>query len=148
MNLSGVLEQFDSIFLDTAPIIYYIEANPQYGRLSKTIVESFQLGKTKAFTSVLTLTEVMTKPIEKGNDKLAVKFVDFLQYGKNLTLLEINQTIAIKTAKLRGKYSYLKTIDALQIAAAEDVGADAFLTNDKKLKNIQDIKVLLLMDYL
>lgn len=148
MNLSGDLEQFDSIFLDTAPIIYYIEAHPQYGRLSKTIVESFQSGETRAFTSVLTLTEVMTKPLEKGNNKLADKFVDFLQYGKNLALLEITQTIAKMAAKLRGKYPFLKTIDAVQLAAAKDVGTDAFLTNDKKLKNIKDIKVLLLNDYL
>lgn len=148
MNIAGAIEEFETIFIDTAPIIYYIEAHPQYGALAKIIVESFQLGETKAFTSVLTLTEVMTKPIEKGNNKLADKFVDFLQYGKNLTLLEITQTIAIRAAKLRGKYPSLKTIDALQIATAEDVSADAFLTNDKKLKHIKDIKVLLLTDYL
>lgn len=67
MNLSEVLKQFDSIFLDTAPIIYFIEAHPQYGGVSKTVVESFQSGETRAFTSVLTLTEVMTKPLEKGD---------------------------------------------------------------------------------
>jgi len=31
---------------------------------------------------------------------------------------------------------------------AIDVGADAFLTNDKKLKQIEKIKVLVLKDYL
>ena len=148
MNIAGAIEEFETIFIDTAPIIYYIEAHSQYGALAKIIVEYFQQNKITAFTSVLTLTEVMSKPIEKGNEKLARKFADFLQYGKNLKILEITSGIAESAAKLRGQYSFLKTIDAVQIAAAIDIRADAFLTNDKKLKNIKDIKVILLNDYL
>jgi predicted nucleic acid-binding protein len=39
-------------------------------------------------------------------------------------------------------------VDAVQIAAALDTGADAFLTNDKKLAGIKEIKMLVLSDYL
>jgi predicted nucleic acid-binding protein len=39
-------------------------------------------------------------------------------------------------------------VDAVQIAAALDVGADAFLTNDKKLSAIKEIKILVLNDYI
>jgi predicted nucleic acid-binding protein len=49
---------------------------------------------------------------------------------------------------LRGKYPYLKTVDAVQIAAALDAEADVFLTNDKKLSGIKEIKILVLSDYL
>ena len=49
---------------------------------------------------------------------------------------------------MRGRYPFLRTIDALQVSTALDVGADAFLTNDKKLKQINEIKVLVLRDYL
>ena len=99
MNIASAIEEFETIFIDTAPVIYYIEAHPQYGRLAKIIVESLQHNTITAFTSVLTLTEVMSKPIEKGNEKLARKFADFLQYGKNLTLLEITSGIAERAAK-------------------------------------------------
>ena len=37
---------------------------------------------------------------------------------------------------------------SVQIAAALDAGADAFLTNDKKLSGIKEIKILVLNDYL
>jgi len=39
-------------------------------------------------------------------------------------------------------------VNAAQIAAAVDAAADAFLTNDKKLIGIREIKILVLSDYL
>jgi predicted nucleic acid-binding protein len=39
-------------------------------------------------------------------------------------------------------------VDAVQIAAALDAGAEAFLTNDKKLSKIMEVKILVLKDYL
>ena len=47
-----------------------------------------------------------------------------------------------------GEISHLKTVDAVQIAAALDADADAFLTNDKKLPGIKEIRILILSDYL
>jgi predicted nucleic acid-binding protein len=48
---------------------------------------------------------------------------------------------------LRVQYSGLRTIDAIQVSAAIDIGVDAFLTNDEKLKQIKEINVLFLKDY-
>jgi predicted nucleic acid-binding protein len=39
-------------------------------------------------------------------------------------------------------------VDAVQIATALDVEADAFLTNDMKLSGIKEIKIIVLKDYL
>ena len=74
MTLSDDLAQIRSVFIDTAPIIYYIEAHPQYGPLVKDIVTSFQSGRLNAFSSVITLVEVLPKPIEAGNETLAKQF--------------------------------------------------------------------------
>jgi predicted nucleic acid-binding protein len=148
MTLDEELGRIDSIFIDTAPIIYYIEANPIFGSLAKKVVDFFQSGKLNAFSSVITLTEVLPKPTEIGDEKLASRFAEFLKYGKNLRLIEISQDMAERAGMLRGNYPYLKAIDAIQISVAINVGADAFLTNDNKLKQIKDIKVLVLKDYL
>lgn len=148
MTLVDELNQIDTIFIDTAPIIYYIEAHSQFGPLAKEVVNSFLLGKLSAFSSVITLTEILSKPIEAGDEKLARKFAEFLKYGKNLSLIEISANIAERAGRLRGEYSRLRTIDAIQISTAIDVGADVFFTNDKKLKQIKEIKVLVLEDYL
>ena len=44
MTLSEELIRINSIFIDTAPIIYYIEAHPQFGALAKEVVSAFQSG--------------------------------------------------------------------------------------------------------
>ncbi len=66
MNLSDELGRLQTVFIDTAPIIYYIEAHPQYGPLAKEVVDSFRSGKLIALSSVITLVEVLPKPVEKG----------------------------------------------------------------------------------
>lgn len=148
MNLTDELLKISSIFIDTAPIIYYIEAHPKYGSIIQDVFNFFQAEKIKAYTSVITVTEVISKPIEKGNINLAKEFTDFLKHGKNLILTDITVNIAEKAGLLRGSYSDLKTIDAIQISSAIDTQAKAFLTNDKRLKKIKEIKVLVLEDYL
>lgn len=115
---------------------------------AKEVVDSFQSGRLSAFSSVITLTEVLPKPIEVGNEKLARKFAEFLKYGRNISLIEISTDVAERAGKLRGQYPGIRTIDAIQISVAIDVGADVFLTNDKKLKQIKELKVLVLKDYL
>jgi predicted nucleic acid-binding protein len=39
-------------------------------------------------------------------------------------------------------------MDAIQIAASINVGADVFITNDVKLKKIKELKIIVLKDYL
>jgi predicted nucleic acid-binding protein len=148
MILSEALGKIKTIFLDTAPVIYFIEAHHQFGPLVKQVVELMNENRIQAFTSVLTLSEVLPKPVETGNDELAEKFKTYLKNGPNLTLLPITETIGETAGVLRGKYPHLKTVDAVQIAAAIDAEADAFLTNDKKLSGIKEIKVLVLNNYL
>ena len=148
MTLSDELRQINTIFIDTAPIIYYIEAHPQFGPLAKEVVDALQPGTLIAFSSVITLAEVLPKPIQKGKEELATKFTDFLRKGRNINLIEISTDIAEKAGRSRGKYPMLRALDAIQLSTAIEEEVDAFLTNDKKLKRIREVKVLILNDYL
>ena len=40
MTLSEELIRIKSIFIDTAPIIYYMEAHPQFGPLAREVVSA------------------------------------------------------------------------------------------------------------
>jgi hypothetical protein len=55
MSLSEGLLKVRTLFIDTAPIIYYIEAHPRYGPLIINAVNSFEKEKIKVYTSVITL---------------------------------------------------------------------------------------------
>jgi predicted nucleic acid-binding protein len=147
MRLSEAIREIKTIFLDTAPVIYFIEAHDRFGPLVRQVTDLMNQGQIQAFTSVLTLSEVLSKPVETGNAELVDRFKTYLKNGPNLTLLPITETIGEAAGVLRGKYPNLKTVDAVQIAAALDVEADAFLTNDKKLSVIGEIKILVLNDY-
>jgi predicted nucleic acid-binding protein len=136
------------IFLDTAPIIYYIEDHEEFGPVVKSIVNYFTLGNVTAFSSVITLTEVLPQPIAKGKAELANQFIEFLRYGKNILLLDITADIAEKAGRFRAKYPFLKNLDALQLACAVINNSDAFVTNDKSLKRIDEIEILLISDFL
>jgi len=90
----------------------------------------------------------LPKPVEAGNEKLVKKFSDFLKAGRNISLLDISSGIAELAGKLRGRYTSLRALDAIQIAVSINVKADAFITNDVKLKQIEESKVIVLKDYL
>lgn len=148
MTLSDELAQISTLFIDTAPIIYYIEAHPHFGPLVKTVVDAFQAGSIRAFSSVITLAEVLPKPVQKRQEQLAVKFTEFLKRGRNFTLVEISAEIAEKAGRLRGRYPILKALDAVQLATALEMHADAFLTNDAKLKRVEEVNVIVLKEFL
>lgn len=147
MPLDKLLGRARSIFIDTAPIIYFIEAHPKYGPLVKQLVEAFSAGRVTAFTSVITLAEVLPAPLQAGNVKLARKFTDFLKHGENLTMIDISAGIAENAGRLRAEYPSLKAFDAMQLAAAMQLRAKVFVTNDKKLKNVKGIEMLVLDEY-
>ena len=56
MILSDELDKVNTIFIDTAPVIYFIEAHPQFGHLAKEVVVALtaprKLGNLNAYSSV------------------------------------------------------------------------------------------------
>lgn len=146
MRLEREIAKLEKVFIDTAPIIYYIEGHPEFGRHVKKVVEAFQSGQIKAYSSVITITEVISKPISDGKEELADRFINFLKHGKNFEIISITDLIAERAGRLKGEYAFLRALDAIQLSSAIEIGADAFLTNDTKLKSIREIKIILLKD--
>jgi len=132
LSLFKELSGYNSVFLDTAPIIYYIESHKDYGPLMKETINCIKAFDLSVFTSVITITEVLPKPVSQKKLELIDRFLKFLRNGKNVNLLEISNSIAESAGRLRGKYNSLKTMDAIQLAAAIKVEANTFITNDVK----------------
>ena len=58
MKLDDALQGVSSLAFDTAPIIYFVEANPTYDKLVTNIFNRVAAGVVEGWTSVISLSEV------------------------------------------------------------------------------------------
>ena len=142
MELTKIIEG-KTIFLDTAPLIYYIEDNMLYSKVLDKLFELNLEMKVQLMTSTITLLEVLVLPLRTNNFDLAEKYKTLLCQSDTFKIWNVDIEIAGKAAELRAKYQ-LKTPDAIQIAAAICRYSDYFLTNDKRLKTVSELNVLIL----
>jgi predicted nucleic acid-binding protein len=94
-------------------------------------------------TSTITLLEVLVKPLKTNNFDLVEKYKTLLCQSDTFEICDLDVEIAGKAAELRAKYQ-LKNPDAIQVATAICRFADYFLTNDKQLKIVSELSVLIL----
>ena len=133
------------IGIDWALIIYLVEKNPRYFPIVEEIFRRIDVGQWQAYTSVLTLTEILTHPRRTGNVRLENGYLDVLGDSANFMLLDVDAAIADVAADLRARHN-LRTPDAIQLATALAAGCEAFLTNDYGLRRVDALRVLVLDD--
>jgi predicted nucleic acid-binding protein len=132
-----------TVALDTAPLIYFVEATPMFTERVQPFFEALARAEFKVLTSTLTITEALVKPVRHGQlDKIAV-FKEILE--RHIRVVPATTQIAELAARLRAAHN-LQTPDAIQVATALDQKADFFLTNDVKLSRLQQPQVLVLAD--
>ncbi|GHO53368.1 type II toxin-antitoxin system VapC family toxin [Ktedonobacter robiniae] len=134
-----------TVGVDTAPFIYYIEGNPAYKDTLKAFFQAVDQGKIKIVTSTVTLLETLIHPLRTNNNILAQQYRDILFGTKGLTTLSVSQNIAQEAARIRALHN-VRTPDAIQLATAISSGATFFLTNDKLLPSLPNLKMLVLND--
>ena len=66
MKLDDALTGVSTVAFDTAPIIYFVEANPAYDKLVAEIFNRVNAGEVEGWTSVISLSEVLVQPIVAG----------------------------------------------------------------------------------
>ena len=96
-------------------------------------------------TSVITVSEFCVKPFQENDNTVLLDFKNTLE-ELNVKVVDISWKIAENSSKLRAKYKFLKTADALQIASAISLNCKRFFTNDVQLQNISEIKIVLIQD--
>lgn len=135
------------IAFDTMCFIYHFEANPTYKKVATAAFEEAFTKDLKLITSTITLTELSGYASFVGENPQPRLYRSLLENVPNLNLIEVNLDLAEMAGDLKGRYN-LKSADAIQLAMAVREGAAVFLTNDKKLKKVKEVKVLLLSDFL
>jgi len=133
------------VFLDTAPLIYFIEGKSQHQPVLKKLFQANAKGDFLFVTSTITLLEVLVHPMKLKRFDLVDKFQSILTESSTLDIIDVSKPIAIKAAELRGKHNF-KTPDSIQMATALECEAHFFLTNDNRLPQLKNIKLISLGD--
>ncbi len=74
MSNHTLLRGVNNLFLDTSPVIYYIEGTERYFDVVNAIFERIRSGDIHAYTSTITLVECLVQPYRQGNLLLARQF--------------------------------------------------------------------------
>lgn len=145
-DFGDTIEEFKAVALDTQVFIYHFQENTTYVPLTRRIFEAIEHGEMTASTSVIALMEILVKPMREGNSKAVEEYKFVLQTFPNLKLQSVDAVVSEKAAEIRATYN-LRTPDAIQLASAITANAEAFLTNDHRLKRIKGIRIIVLKEY-
>jgi predicted nucleic acid-binding protein len=134
------------VYFDVNPIIYFIEQNSQFAETVTPIFEMIGDGSIVAFTSELSLTEILIKPIRDNLNQVIQAHKELLLDPELFTLISPNQDTFLLAAELGGKLS-MRTPDAIHMACAIESKCKYFITNDKGIKSTADIIVVQMNDF-
>jgi predicted nucleic acid-binding protein len=138
-----VVQDFFSkvVFLDTAPLIYFIEGHSEHQNILSKLFDLNDKGGFSFITSSITLLEVLVKPLREGKTDIAEQYRNILTKAPGIEVFDITPTTSEIAARLRAQYNF-RTPDAIQLATSIEAGADYFLTNDNRLKAVNEILVV------
>lgn len=145
----GIMDDIEAgpVCLDTCVFIYLIEENRDFLDLIVPIFEAIDKELLEAVTSGITLIETLVIPFRNSDHELADQYERILTRSPGVRLYELDRELLRQGAYLRAHLG-LKTPDALQIAAAQRAGCSAFITNDRRLPDIENLKIIQLSNYL
>lgn len=145
-RIAAALQGHRLVGLDTPVFIYYLEESPRYCSCTGTLFDHVADGLIEGVTSVLTLMELAVKPLQIGRPEVADEYEVILSSYPHLAIAQIDRATARRAAELRATYR-LRPADAIQVAACIEHGATAFLSNDRDLRRVSEIDILLLDDF-
>ncbi|NEP42511.1 MAG: type II toxin-antitoxin system VapC family toxin, partial [Okeania sp. SIO2H7] len=117
MKVEESLEGVTSLFLDSAPVIYYVEQNPQYLAKVRIAFDRIQNGLIMAVASPVTIAECLVVPYRLGQTELQQEYIDLILNNDSIFMMPIDGRMALKASQFRDKYN-LQLPDAFQVAVA------------------------------
>ena len=101
MEEIGDLPPRGRIFVDSAPIIYYLEDHPAFGPRFTGLFDRAEAGDHQLVISTVTLAEVLTGPLRQGNEQLADDYRQALTTTPTWQVADLTIAIAHRAARIR-----------------------------------------------
>ena len=126
------------LLLDSAPIIYVLEAHPKYGPRFEPLFAAHAAGDVRFAVTPVTIVEVLTGPLRAADEALARRYRAMLESWQ---LVEFTVDIAENAARLRASLR-LGSADAVQAASALAINAAALVTHDRDFARVQLLRTI------
>lgn len=126
------------VLVDSAPIIYTLEAHTKFAARFAPLIQRHADGEIVLAVTTVTVAEVLTGPLKAGEEVLTKRYRAVLEAWH---VVDFTCDIAESAARLRGKYG-LKLPDAIQVASALAINADALVTHDRDFSKVRGLRVL------
>ena len=131
-----------TIYLDSDPITYALDSVVPYAQSVQDFL-FFNFERNSVFvTSSITNTEYLVFPYRNLDFQKITEYERFKSI-LGITLISADDAITKRAAEIRAKYNGIKGMDSIHIATAIESGCDVFLTNDKQLKQVSELRALL-----
>ncbi len=88
--------------------------------------------------TTIAMAEVLTGPLGTGQEVLARRYRSVIESWQ---VVELSADIAESAARIRGSLK-LKLADAVQVASALAIGADALVTHDRDFSGVTALRVM------
>lgn len=116
------------VVLDANVLIYQLEGMLPYVELTSSLMTASAGGSIRLVISALTIAEILAGPYRHEDPSRVAAVQDFLQSLPNATIQPMDLAVADRAAWLRNHG--LRMPDAIVMATAFVVAADALVTND------------------
>jgi predicted nucleic acid-binding protein len=146
MNLGDRLRGLNRVYVDSSPLIYYVEFHPNRAIQLDAFFDRVTQESMTAVTSPITLAECLVYPFKTADPKLLGRFTDLIVDGAGVEFVLVDRDVAVHAAEVRAKYR-LSLLDALHVAVAIKARCDALLTNDGLFRRVRDLPIIVLDDY-
>jgi len=135
----GGLAIGSTVLVDSAPWIYVLEARPRFAPKFTGLFKAAARQELVLSLSTITLSEILAGPYKSGQTALAKRYEKALA---GYRVVELSTPIAVLAVQLRSRFA-LKLPDAIQVATALEIGADALVTHDRDFSKVRGISVLM-----
>jgi predicted nucleic acid-binding protein len=126
------------VLVDSAPVIYFLEGHPRLGPRFKPLFEAHGTGRLRFAVTTITIAEVLTGPLQAGDDALGRRYRAILESWQPIAL---DVDIAESAARLRASLR-LKRADAVQAASALAINAAALVTYDRDFSRVSSLRII------
>lgn len=124
----------ERILLDASALIAYLNGGELATPAAAHMVDEWvRAGRNRAAVSMVTVMEILVRPLRLGVAEPYHTVMDFLTHFPNLRLVPVDVHVAQEAAGLRASYN-LTPPDALTIATGISAQVSLLITNDQRWK--------------